>query len=58
MAFKQEMSEGLLLLATNINQYINDRRQQSREAIISRVEANLEIHRRWLKGKKETRGNS
>ena len=58
MAFKQEMSEGLLLLATNINQYINDRSQQSREAIISRVEANIEIHRRWLKGKKEARGNS
>lgn len=52
MAFKQEMSEGLLLLATNINQYINDRSQQSREAIISRVEANIEVHRRWMKGKR------
>lgn len=52
IAFKQEMAEGLLLLSANINQYVSDRTQQSREAIISRAEANIEIHRRWMQEKR------
>ena len=57
--FKQEMAESLLLLSLDIAQYVyvrdvSDRSQQSREAIISRAEVNIEIHRRWKEDKSDS----